>query len=116
MKAAKKDDSGIFDSILVHFGPDKARFHPAHLKINRSIITVPSAWQFKPLTEVGLKVQLPPGKTRTDRPIECRGIIVECRPLKQKGRYHVDLLLTEIPSRHANLFERLRPGIRPSVR
>jgi len=110
VKAAKKDDSGIFDSVLVHFGSDKARFHSTHLKINRSIITVPTAWHFKPMTQIGLKLELPSndkgGKTAA-RLINCEGIIVECRPLKQKGRYHADLLLTHIPSRHEALIQKM---------
>jgi hypothetical protein len=111
MRAAKNDESGIFDSILVHFGSNKARFHPHLLKINRSIITVPTAWHFKPLTEVDLKVQLPAAKKKPSKKfIQCRGIIIDCRPLKQKGRYHVDLLLTDIPSRHATAFQKLAIG------
>ncbi len=110
MKAAKKDASGVFDSILVHFGSDKARFSPQALKVNRSVITVPSAWQFKPMTEVGLKVQLPGKKNGLSKAVQCRGIIVECRPEK-KGLYQVDLLLTDIPQKHANLFEKLVPGM-----
>ncbi len=108
MKAAKKDSSGVFDSILVHFGSDKARFKPQTLKVNRSVITVPSAWQFKPMTEVGLKVQVPSKKGSRSKAVQCRGIIVECRPQK-KGQFQVDLLLTDIPDRHANLFHTLVP-------
>ena len=110
MKAAKKDNSGVFDSVLVHFGPEKAKFHSAHLKVNQSVVTVPSAWHFKPLTEVSLEMEFPSGGKSQERPIKCRGIIVECRPLKkQKGHYQVDLLLTHIPSRQASLFQRLAP-------
>lgn len=109
MKAAKKDTSGIFDSILVHFGKDKVRFDPGHLKINSQhpILTVPTAWHFKPLTEVGLRLEVPSGKKKTSRQIECRGIIVECRPQKKKGHYHVDLLLTHLPSGSSSLFQKL---------
>ncbi len=114
MKAAKRDESGVFNSILVHFGSDKARFNTNHLKINRSIMTVPTAWRFKPMTEVGLKLQLPLNKNGKARPIQCRGIIVDCRPLKQKGRYQVDLFLTNVPARHASLLQKLVSPIQSS--
>ncbi len=116
MKAAKKDNSGVFDSILVHFRADKARFRSAHLKFNRSIITVPTAWHFKPLTEIGLKLELPFSGKNGRRLIDCRGIIVECRPLKRKGHYHTDLLLTHIPSRHEVLVRTIISSSRPSLR
>lgn len=121
MKAAKKDDSGIFDSVLVHFGSDKARFHPQHLKIDRSFITVPSAWQFKPLTEVEVKLQLPPHKKGRGRSLQCRGIIVDCRPLvhknngSQKGSYHIDLFLTHIPIRDASHLRKIAPAFTSSA-
>jgi len=79
------------------------------MRFNRPIITVPSAWHFKPLTEVSLELKLPTGKKNKNGgpPIQCHGIIIECRPLKQKSRYHVDLLLTDLPTRHANLVQKL---------
>ena len=115
MKAAKKDESGVFDSVLVHFRSDKARFHSNHLKINRSIITLPTAWRFKPLTEIGLKLELPPSGKGASRFIQCRGIIVECRPLKRKGHYHVDMLLTHIPSRHEAFVQKLISSSPPAA-
>ena len=116
MKAAKKDGSSVFDSILVHFGSDKARFHPTHFKVHHSVITVPSAWRFKPLAHVGVTFHLPPEKSnKRERLVPCQGIIADCRPLKQKRHYHVDLLLTEIPPRYASFFKKLIPGIQPWV-
>lgn len=108
LRAAQNDESGVFDSVLVHFGSDKARFQPADLKIRRSILTLPTAWHFKPMTEVDLKLLVPSGKTGKTHPIQCRGIIIDCRPLKsrEKGRFQVDLLLTEIPSRYAGFFQK----------
>ena len=103
---AKKDDSNLFESVLVHFGTDKVRFEADHLKMGSSIMTVPSAWRFKPLTEIDLKLELPSGKKTAARSIKCRGIIVECRPLKKKGRYHVDLLLTRVPPQYASLAQK----------
>lgn len=107
MKAAQKDTSGVFDSILVHFNDDKARYDSTHLKLDRSIITVPSAWAMKPMTEVRLKVQPPAPKSKKGRPIECHGIIVACRPQKKKGHFHVDLLLTDLPTKDASKLRRL---------
>ncbi len=107
MKAAQKDTSGIFDSILVHFNDDKARFDSTHLKVDRSIITVPTAWQLKPMTEVSLKLQPPAKQRKKGRPIECHGIIVACRPQKKKGHFHVDLLVTDLPTRHASTLKKL---------
>jgi len=117
VRAVIKDLSADLNSVLVHFGADKARFHPMHLRVNRSIITVPSAWHFKPLTEVSVKLQLPPGhkSKRALKAVECRGIIVECRPWKQKGRYHVDLVLADLPTRHEPLFKRPRSNGRAAA-
>jgi hypothetical protein len=102
---AKQDDSNPFESILVHFGSDKVRFEAEDLKMGSSMMTVPSAWRFKPLTEIDLKMELPSSR-KAARSIKCRGIIVECRPLKKKGRYHVDLLLTRVPAGYANLTQK----------
>jgi hypothetical protein len=111
IKAARKDTSGVFDSVLVHFGPEKARFHPTHLKMSRSFITVPTAWKLKPLTEVSLEVHVP--KTKKGSMIKCHGIIINCRPIKnKKGHYQVDLLLSDIPKKYENAFDRLVPHAR----
>jgi len=107
-RGAKKNPSGIFDSILVHFGSDRARYHPSHLKMSRSFITVPTAWKFKPLTEVCLDVHLP--KTKKGSMIKCHGIIINCRPIKNnKGHYQVDLLLSDVPRKYEKSFEKLVP-------
>lgn len=108
VRSAKKDHSGVFDSILVHFNEDKARFHPDHLKLSRSFISVPTAWKFKPLTEVCMEVHVP--KTKKGSMIKCHGIIVNCTPIKsKKGHYQVDLLLSDIPKKHESAFKRLVP-------
>jgi hypothetical protein len=116
---AKKDTSGIFDSVLVHFGPEKARFHPTHLKISRSFLTVPSAWQFKPLTEVSLTVEVPRSKkSKAKKEIKCRGIIIDCKPLHKKKQtkdlhYQVDLLLADVPTKHSETIKKLIPHLGP---
>jgi hypothetical protein len=108
IRAASKDTSGVFDSILVHFGPEKARFHPAHLKLSRSFITVPTAWKFKPLTEVCMEVHLPNSKKGSM--VKCHGIIINCRPVKKKkGHYMVDLLLSHVPPKYESAFNKLVP-------
>jgi hypothetical protein len=105
--AAKKAPSDLFDSILVHFGSDKARFHPTHLKIDRSFITVPTAWHFKPMTEVKIKIQVP-SKSGNEKLIQCHAIILDCRPLKPKGHYEVDLFIIDLPQRHTGTLEKLQ--------
>jgi hypothetical protein len=108
VNGAKKDTSGVFDSVLVHFGPEKARFHPSHLKLSRSFITVPTAWKLKPLTEVCLEVHVP--KTKKGSMIKCHGIIINCRPIKEnKGHYQVDLLLSDVPKKYEKSIEKLVP-------
>ncbi len=60
MKLVNEEDlSGVFDSLLIHYGTSKARFCASGLKVYRSIITLPTAWRLKPFVEVSLDFQLP---------------------------------------------------------
>jgi hypothetical protein len=106
MKAAQKDPSGVFDSVLVHFGSGKARYHPMHLKVHRSMITVPSAWAFKPLSQVLVKVEVP-SRNGKNRLINCHAVVVACRPLKGKGHYLVDLYITDLPESHTQTLQKI---------
>ena len=112
MPSLKKRPSGSFDSVLVHFGPEKAKFHSTHLKLSHTFISVPTAWHFKPLTEVSLDLIVPNkgGKRNALKPIKCHGIIIGCKPLKKKKKsYVVDLLLADLPERYADGFKQLIP-------
>lgn len=104
---AKKDLASLFESVWVHFRSDKAKFEPEHLKVSPSRLSVPTKWRIKPLTEIGLELELPAEKKAVARSIKCRGIAVDCRPLKKKGHYQVDLLLTHVPPQYTDLTQKI---------
>ncbi|MDD2709832.1 MAG: hypothetical protein PHV34_17755 [Verrucomicrobiae bacterium] len=96
MKAGKQETQK-FDSVLVHFNEDKVKFSPDQFKVSHPMVTVPSAWPFKRLKEIGVDMEVPISR-KSSQEIKCRGIVVDCRPLKKKkGHYHVDVLLTDVP-------------------
>jgi hypothetical protein len=100
MKGAKRDTSGIFDSLQVHYGGENASFAADSLKVGKSVITLPSAWNIEPFTE--MQVQMEDPKARGAK-IDCRGVVVECRRRKalknsKKEQYEVSLLLIDLPS------------------
>jgi hypothetical protein len=109
MKGAKRDTSGIFDSLQVHYGGDHASFSPASIKVGKSVITLPSAWNIEPFTEIDFQVEN--SKSKGGK-INCRGVVVDCRRQKSakkstKEQYEIDLLLIDLPSSKQKSLEKI---------
>lgn len=108
MKLVEEEDlSEIFDSLVIHYGNEKARFCVSALKVHQSVITLPTAWRLKPFVEVSLDFQIPAQSKKRSQLIKCRAIILDCRSLRKKGHFHTDFFITYIPARHAAAFQQL---------
>lgn len=109
MKGAKRDTSGIFDSLQIHYGGDHANFAADAIKVGKSVITLPSAWNIEPFTEIDF--QMENSKTKGGK-INCRGVVVDCRKQKsakrsKKDQYEIDLLLIDLPSSKQKSLEKI---------
>jgi hypothetical protein len=109
MKGAKRDTSGIFDSLQVHYGGDHASFSADTIKVGKSVITLPSAWSIEPFTEIDF--QMENSKAKAGK-INCRGVVVDCRKQKsakksKKEQYEIDLLLIDLPSSKQKSLEKI---------
>ena len=109
MKGSKRDTSGFFDSLQVHYGGDHASFSPSAIKVGKSVITLPSAWNIEPFTEIDFQVENT--KARGGK-INCRGVVVDCRRQKsakksKKEHYEIDLLLIDLPSSKQKSLEKI---------
>lgn len=109
MKAAKRDTSGIFDSLQVHYGGDQANFSADGLKVGKSIITLPSAWEIEPFTEIQVQMENPAAKGSK---INCHGVVVDCRKEKSKNKskkhqYQLSLLLIDLPNSKQKSLEKI---------
>jgi len=105
MKGAKRDTSGIFDSLQVHYSGDHASFAADAIKVGKSVITLPSAWNIEPFTEIDFQME----NTRVKGgKINCRGVVVDCRKKKsKKEQYEIDLLLIDLPSSKQKSLEKI---------
>lgn len=97
---------------MVGYGDQHVRFKASGLKMRRSILTLPSAWKFVPMSEIAFEVSLPRRRAAARDSALCRGIVLACRPQKSaKNRYEVDLVLTQVPRSHLALFDEVRPHL-----
>lgn len=109
MKGAKKDTSGIFDTLQVYYGGSHASFSPDQLKVGKSVITLPTAWNIEPFTEIDVQMENPKAKKAK---LTCRGVVVDCRKQKsakraEKDRYEVDVLLIDLPTSKQKSLEKI---------
>ena len=112
MKSTRGKKKAATDGLLVRYGSEQMRFKPAQFKMKRSILTIPTAWKFKPMAEIAFEVDTPRSKPGTSAASCCRGIVLACRPQKgKKGRYEVDLVLTQVPRNQVELFDEVRPHL-----
>lgn len=112
MKGAKRDTSGIFDSLQVHYGGDHASFSPDTIKVGKSVITLPSAWNIEPFTEIDFQMENSKSKDGKGGKINCRGVVVGCRRQKgarksKKEQYEIDLLLIDLPTSKQKSLEKI---------
>ncbi len=98
-------------SIVVRFGKDAVKFSPSDFKVERSLLTIPTAWAFKPMSEISFEIEFPGVNGRRQSPAKCRGIVLSCRPQKRKGHFHVDLFPTQVSPSCGDLFDDLRPHL-----
>ncbi len=87
-------------------------FKASQIKMRRSILTIPSAWNFAPMTEVAFELKTSKARAPREKGACCHGIVLECRPQKNgKERYEMDLVLTQVPRCQIHLFDELRPHL-----
>jgi hypothetical protein len=98
--------------MLVGFGSQQLRFKASQFKMRRSILTIPTAWKFAPMAEIAFEVDAPKRRSKAGESALCRGIVLACRSQKgAKGRYEVDLVLTQVPRSHIEFFDEARPHL-----
>lgn len=84
----------------------------SQLKMRRSILILPSAWKFAPMTEIVFELKSSRLRASGGKDACCRGIVLACRPQKNaKDRYEMDLVLTQVPRNQIHLFDELRPHL-----
>lgn len=112
MKSTRGKSKTAAEGMLVRYGSEQMRFKPSQFRMRRSILTLPTAWKFKPMAEIAFEVDAPKGRTGRNGAALCRGIVLACRPQKGKnGHYEVDLVLTQVPRSHIELFDEARPHL-----
>ena len=112
MKPSKKTKKAVPAELLVRYGAEQMRFKPSQFKMRRSILTIPTAWKFALMTEIAFEVNAPKRHAKRNGATLCRGIVLACRPQKgKKGHYEVDLVLTQVPRSHIEIFDEARPHL-----
>ena len=112
MKPPRRKKKPAPTGLLVRYGAEQMRFKPSQFKMRRSILTIPTAWKFKPMAEVAFEVDAPKYRAKRNGAALCRGIVLACRLQKgKKDCYEVDLVLTQVPRSHIELFDDVRPHL-----
>lgn len=112
MKPSKGGKKTAPTGLLVRYGAEQMSFKPSQFKMRRSILTIPTAWKFKPMVEIAFEVDAKKSRTGRNGAALCRGIVLACRLQKgRKDRYEVDLVLTQVPRSQIELFDELRPHL-----
>lgn len=99
MGVTKKDTSGVFNTELTA----QRRARPAVLDqvshLSSKGITFQTNKHLPEWTEVDVQVRLPQAGGRSNRPVDCRGVVVQCsRRLSGRG-FNVSLLFLDFPKR-----------------
>jgi hypothetical protein len=99
MAATKKDISGAFDAELKGRRTRQAAvldnvFHLSHKGITFVTDTFMPEW-----TEVGVEMLMPSQSARSDQPISCRGVVVQCTRREQGKGFEVALVFLDLPKR-----------------
>lgn len=112
MKITKGKKKAAAAEMVVRYGKEQMRFKPSQFKMRRSILTIPTAWKFTPMTEVAFEVDASKSRKGKSGNGLCRGIVLACRSQKgKKDHFEVDLVLTQVPRSQIELFDEIRPHL-----
>ena len=96
MGATKKDDSGVFDAEWNNRRAGKAAVMDQQFELGPHGITFLTDSYLSEWTEVGVEMKFPQQGDRGQRPIDCRGVVVQCVRSHRGRGFEVALLFLDL--------------------